>query len=387
MQPPKTYVASGHTVTQYAGGRTVVKTRSGATIYRGAHDSHRRVERTFPGNRRVVATGRNYGHMERNYARGYRMRTYYEHGRYRAVVYRPYYWHGNPYYRYAPAYYYGPRYYGWAYNPWAAPVYYPWGWAGNPWYGYYGYYFAPAPFYPGANLWLTDYILAENLRMAYDAQQDADPGLQTSPRVAGANPNDGQLSPETKQAIAEEVKQQLLAEKSAAEHPSAAPSQSGAKDEQVPDVLRPAHTVFVVASNLDVTKPDGNECELTPGDVISRMDDTADANDKVQVRVTSSKRNDCETGSKAAVSVADLQDMHNRFREQLDAGLKQLAEKQGGDGLPAAPDTSTTADKDVPVPEPDKDVYAQLQGLQKEADQAEQDVKQHSSSGQTGGGR
>ncbi len=144
----------------------------------------------------------------------------------------------------------------------------------------------------------------------------------------------------------------------------------------------------MVASNLDVTKPDGNECELTPGDVISRMDDTADANDKVQVRVTSSKRSDCETGSKAAVSVADLQDMHNRFREQLDAGLKQLAEKQGGDGLPAAPDTSTSrADKDVPVPEPDKDVYAQLQGLQKEADQAEQDVKQHSSSGQTGGGK
>jgi hypothetical protein len=73
--------------------------------------------------------------------------------------------------------------------------------------------------------------------------------------------------------------------------------------------------------------------------------------------------------------------MHNRFREQLDAGLKQLAENQGKNGLPAAPDTSTSAAADVPTPEPDKDVYTQMQGLQKEADEAEQDVKQHSPSG------
>ena len=134
----------------------------------------------------------------------------------------------------------------------------------------------------------------------------------------------------------------------------------------------------MVASNLDVVTPDGNECELTPGDVISRIDDTPGGFDKVQVRVTSSKQGDCARGSKPTVGVADLQDMHNRFREQLDAGLKQLAADQGKNGLPAAPDTSTSAAADVPTPEPDKDVYTQMQGLQKEADEAEQEVKQNS---------
>jgi hypothetical protein len=79
--------------------------------------------------------------------------------------------------------------------------------------------------------------------------------------------------------------------------------------------------------------------------------------------------------------VADLQDMSNRFREQLDAGLQQLAANSGKNGLPAAPDTGTSAAPDVPTPAPDKDVYAQMQGLQKEADQAQRDVNQQPASG------
>ena len=349
------------------------------TIYRGAHNNVR-VVRELPANRRVVFTGRNYGYGERNYARGYRMRTYYDHGRYRAVVYRPYSWHGRPYYVYAPYYYYRPAYYGWVYNPWARPVYYRWGWFGDPWYPYYGYYFAPASFYPGANLWLVDFILAENLRMAYEAQLVE--GVSPAPRVVAASPNEAQLSPEVKQAIAEEVKQQLEAEKAESARTSTSGPAANARDE-VPPALDPAHTVFVVASNLDVVTPDGDECELTPGDVITRIDDTPDSNDKVQVRVTSSKEGNCARGSKPLVAVADLQDMHNRFREQLDMGLKQLSENQGKNGLPAAPDTSMSAAADVPTPEPDQDVYTQMEGLQKEADDAEQDVKR---SGNPGGG-
>ena len=136
----------GHKVGYDGSGRVrTIQTHSGATIYHGRNNGVRGV-RNLPGGRHVEFTGRNYGHMERNYVRGYRMRTYYEHGRYRAVVYRPYSWRGRSYYVYAPYYYYRPAYYGWAYNPWAAQVYYQWGWMGNPWYGYYGYYFAPAPF-------------------------------------------------------------------------------------------------------------------------------------------------------------------------------------------------------------------------------------------------
>jgi hypothetical protein len=351
------------------------------TIYRGAHNNVR-VVRELPGGRRVVYTGRNYGHVERVYVRGYRVRTYYEYGRYRAVVYRPYYWRGRPYYVYAPYYYYRPVYYGWVYNPWAVPVYYRWGWFGDPWYPYYGYYFAPAPFYVGASLWLTDFILAENLRMAYDAQQRA--SLEESVRpvryVVGASPNEVQLTPEVKQAIAEEVKLQLDEERAASARASTAGSPAASAN-AVPPALDPRHTVFVVASNLEVVTPEGDECELTPGDVITRIDDTPGSDDKVQVRVTSSKKGDCAAGAKPAVAVADLQDMHNRFREQLDLGLKQLATNQGKNGLPAAPDTSTSAAAGVPTPEPDKDVYDQMKSLQKEADDAEQDVEQRSSSG------
>jgi len=364
-----------------AGHVRTIQTRSGATIYRGAHGNYRAV-REFPGGRRVEFAGRNYGHMERNYVRGYRMRTYYEHGVYRAVVYRPYVWGGRSYFVYAPYYYYRPAYYGWAYGPWGVPVAYTWGWYGDPWYPYYGYYFAPAPFYPGADLWLTDYILAENLRMAYDAQQSGE-GDRLSPGPAPDANGNKQLSPEVKQMIAEEVKQQLAAEKAAAARTGSQPAPAS---NDPPPALDPGHTVFVVASNLDVATPAG-DCELTPGDVINRIDDTPDSDGLVQVRVASSKQGDCAQGSKPAVKVADLQDMSNRFREQLDSGLQQLAANSGKNGLPAAPDASTAAAPDVPTPEPDKDVYAQLQGLQKEADQAEQDVKQHSSSGQTGGGR
>ena len=218
--------------------------------------------------------------------------------------------------------------------------------------------------------------------MAYEAQL----GEGGAPvRIVAASPDEVQLTPEVKQMIAEEVKLQLDAEKAASAQTPAAGSPATSAD-AMPPALDPGSTVFVVASNLDVATPDGDECELTPGDVITRIDDTPDSDDKVQVRVTSSKEGDCARGSKPVVAVADLQEMHNRFREQVDAGLKQLAANQGKNGLPAAPDTSTSAAADVPTPEPDKDVYAQMQGLQKEADEAEQDVK-HSPSSPTGGGK
>jgi hypothetical protein len=334
--------------------------------------------RELPGGRRVVYSGRNYGHMERAYGRGYRMRTYYEHGRYRAVMYRPYNWHGRPYYVYAPHYYYRPAYYGWAYNPWARPVAYRWGWYGAPWYRSYGYYFAPQPVYPAANYWLGDYILAENLRMAYDARLTA--ALAPQFVLASATvPGDSQLTPEVKQMIADEVKQQLAAEKAAAGQASPVISR-----DTLPPALDPAHRIFVVAANLDVVTADGDECALSPGDVIKRTTDTPDGDDKVQVVVVAGKQGDCARGSQPAVAVADLEDMNNQFREQLDAGLKQLAENSGKNGLPSAPDTTTVAAKDVPTPQPDRDVATQLQGLQSEAEQAEQDVKKDSP-GDTGG--
>jgi hypothetical protein len=65
--------------------------------------------------------------------------------------------------------------------------------------------------------------------------------------------------------------------------------------------------------------------------------------------------------------------MYNHFRETLDQGLKSLAENSGKGGLPAAPDTTTTAGE-VPEPTADANVESDLTAQEQEAEQAEQQV-------------
>ena len=351
-----------------------IHSRDGLDIHRGLRPHDRVVERHFSGGRRVVSMGPHRGFSERAYinhgGHAYVQRTYVYGGRRYAYAYRTAYWGGRPYYRYAPGYYYHPGFYGWAYNPWPAPVYYGWGWGPSPWYGYYGYYFAPEPVYPTASLWLTDFLLAENLKAAYDAQQEenTDAGAATAPASQSVR-----LSPEVKREIASEVQAELQAERTAAAQAgSTAPLPASNSNDERPPVLDPSTRVFVVSNNLAVGTDDGQECELTAGDVLSRIDDTPGDDNTVQVLVTGSKKADCGTGSKPRVQVADLQEMHNHFREQLDAGLQTLA--AGGKGLPKAPDTGTSAGE-VPPPQPD-DAEAQVQQLQKDGDQTEREVSQ-----------
>jgi hypothetical protein len=73
--------------------------------------------------------------------------------------------------------------------------------------------------------------------------------------------------------------------------------------------------------------------------------------------------------------------MPTQFREQLDAGLKTLADNQGKNGMPSAPDTTTTAGE-VPPPAPDASAEADLQQQQKSADQTEANVPKSAPGGQ-----
>jgi type IV secretory pathway VirB10-like protein len=75
------------------------------------------------------------------------------------------------------------------------------------------------------------------------------------------------------------------------------------------------------------------------------------------------------------VEVTALQEMHNQFREKMDAGLKSLAENQGKNGLPKAPDTSTVGGE-APPPQADNDAATELQDQQKDAEQAEQETQE-----------
>jgi hypothetical protein len=120
---------------------------------------------------------------------------------------------------------------------------------------------------------------------------------------------------------------------------------------------------------------DGQECELTGGDVITRLTDTPDADQNVTASVSASKKTDCSAGKQVSISVEDLQEMHNHFEEQLNNGMKALAEKQGTGGLPKAPDTGPTA-SDVPLPPPDTNAAKDLTDQQATADQTEQQVKE-----------
>jgi len=383
----------------------------GVTVNRGMN-GQRHVVANRNG-RTVVAYGRHGGYSQRAYYRHggheYVQRTYWRGGRAYAYGYRGYYWGGRPYYGWAPAYYWGPAYYGWAYNPWPAPVYYGWGWGGAPWYGYYGAYWAPYPVYPSAAFWLTDFFLAAALQAAYASQAEAAAengelvppqfGQESSDVIAslwssdplvaanlasaygsnaymlGAAASSGSSAPpltkEIKDAIADEIKGQIAAEKTAAANKDNA---SGG-DNGPPAALDPNIRYFVVANDEDLTTSDGTECTLTGGDVLYRVGDQPDNDNMVDATVKASRKGECAVGATVGISTDDLMDMYNGLRQNMSDGMKEMADKNGKNGLPKAPDTTTTSGE-VPAPTPDSNVESDLQQAQKDADSAEADAKQ-----------
>jgi hypothetical protein len=382
--------------------------RNGMQINRGLNGS-----RTIVSNRngaRVVTTGRNSGYVQRAYVtrggRTYVSRTVVVNHVVYTGVYRSYSYHGFCcYYGYHPAFFYGPRFYGWAYNPWPAPVYWGWGWGGAPWYGFYGAYFTPWPVYPSAAFWLTDYLISANLQAAYQAQaanaaaagagggggdnsggggtDNSGGGDQQASNGdnSGGSSSQTPLTPEVKQAIADEVKAQLAAQQQQSQQASSDNSQqasgnssgSSAPADEVPAALDPNIHMFIVASDLTVNA-DGQECQLTEGDVLKRTSDSPDDNQNVTALVESSKKSDCGSGKTITVAVNDLQEMHNKFEEQLDNGMKELSSKQGTGGIPQAPD-ATAKPSDIPPPPPDNTAAKTLDDQQQAADQTEAQVK------------
>ena len=382
-----------------SGGRTATFRPNGsfATVHAGGMQiTHglrggRQIVTVRPDQSRVVSMGVRRGYVERPYivrgGRTYVQRTYIVNNVTYVRVYRSFSYRGVAYYSYVPPFYYHPAFYGWVYNPWRARVYYRWPWfVSRPaWYVYWGPYFAPAPFYPSAAFWLTDFLLANSLQAAYEAGREAQANAdaqanayQPPPETYQPSPPEAQgtsqITPEMKEAIAEEVSRQLAAEQQQGASPATPPpAPSGA--EAAPAALDPAQRLFVVSSDLTLSSTDGQPCELTAGDIITRLDDTPDNNNRVRVSVSTSKGNDCRVGSTLLAQVSDLQEMHNQVREQVDSGLKTLADNSGQGGLPAAPDTGTSAGE-VPLPTPDASANSALQAQQQAANQTETQIQQ-----------
>jgi hypothetical protein len=243
-----------------------------------------------------------------------------------------------------------------------------------------------APYY-----WLTDYLIAQQLQAAYAARAEANAdavaadaaasGGDAAPAPAAAA-GPVALTPEVKEAIAQEVKAQLAAQQAQAAQDSGGQASAAAPantSDTPPPALDPSQRTFVVDTDVTVVA-NGQECGLTSGDVITRLTDTPDGDQNVNASVSATKKGDCASGQTVAVKVDDLQEMYNHFQENITNGMGEMAKKQGTNGMPKAPDTGTQAGAVTPPP-PDTSAAKTLEDQQAAADKTEADVKAEAAAG------
>ena len=338
---------------------------SGATVYHPP-GGPRRVELTRPGGQVVMAGAPGHGYVQRPIVvRNTTIikRTYIQNGVAMARFYRPRMFNGVPLFVYRPVRYYRPAFYRWAYNPWRLPVVYVWGWTRSPWYGYYGGYFSPYPLYQSPSLWLTDYMIAATLESAYQERLAANSTLTNN--YPGGQP----ITPETKQAIAEEVRRQMDVLRMEQNQIS---SSGGSITTIFSDN---AQHVFVANSSY-LYNSDAGECTVNEGDVLM-MTGAPPANAaSADVVVLSSRGQDCARSSTVSAPLQDLQEMHNTMMATIDRGLGEIQAKQGQDGIPALPPGSTgTIDSPYAAEaQPDEDVAGELDSVIQETDRAEREA-------------
>ena len=225
---------------------------------------------------------------------------------------------------YTPVRFYRPAFYSYAYSPWVRPVAYSWGWGGSPWYGYYGGYFSPYREYAGPAFWLTDYLFAMTLQQAYQDRIDA--GLQGGGYAGGGQVG---LTPDVKQAVADEVHRQLDLERIEGQ------SMASASGDMSPIFSDNIPHVFVVSNSLMVDDR-GPGCPVSEGDVLQLRPGSSNGA-AADVVVLASKVGDCRRGGVVSVQLQDLQEMQNHMRETIDQGLAELQSRQGKGGLPPLP--------------------------------------------------
>jgi hypothetical protein len=365
--------------------RPMVVHTGNATVFHGP-SGEQRIVHTMPGGRTVVANAGGHGYVQRSvtvHNSVFVQRTYYVGGRPMAHFYRPYVYRGVSFHVYAPMHFWTPRFYAYAYNPWARPISYNWGWGGRPWFGFYAGYFTPYPTYAGPAFWLTDYLLASSLQEAYQERMDAaaaagayasaPPPPPPGPDAVATN---GQvvLTPEVKQAIADEVRMELQQEQQQSataqtEPVQAVPQPQGAPPAQAipantpPPALSPNTQHVFIVSSVVVVNSNGQQCAVTQGDVL-QLDAMPSYSDPTNARVLASKSSDCPSGRAVEVGLSDLQEMQNHMRETLDQGLTDMQSKQGQGNLPvidASMRTQVPAPYAADMPAPDPNAASDLQ--------------------------
>ena len=170
-------------------------------------------------------------------------------------------------------------------------------------------------------MWLTDYLIATSLQQGYQAQMDAQAQAQGQAQAAAAGAPGAPLTPEVKQAIADEIRRQIALENA---------EQQGVSQNAPPDAAssgiermlndNTAH-IFVVGNALTVGSNVG-ECGVTEGDVLRLSGVPQPNSTSATLLVLSSKGSDCSRGATVSVAFNDLQDMQNHMRETIDQGLE-----------------------------------------------------------------
>jgi len=261
-----------------------------------------------------------------------------------------------------PAVTFAPAYYAWAVQPWATPVGYRWGWQREAWYAAYGDYFTPYPSYTSLDLWVTDYVVSQNMRAAYQdwhaetyPDTDATPDGSATPADAAASPSSSgadagsgdpsssdssdasqtpppeaappPMTPEVKDELNAQIKLQLRERQ----------KQTTEVSDSGPNALKPGHKLFRVNAPLDVpSDTPGAVCSLTPNDYIERTGDM-DNNGTVPVEVKLSAISDCGTGLVTRVAENDLEAMDSEQQDQLTQAMLVASKNMGPKGLPKAP--------------------------------------------------
>src|SRR5262249_39033469 len=187
------------------------------------------------------------------------------------------------------------------------------------------------------------------------------------------------LTPEVKQAIADEVQRQLALERAESE----TVARGGEVDFNSTGLPRifaetsPSHPhIFVVAAPLEVIDSRGGECILTQGDVLRLTYPPSPDATSAYLEVIASKNRECGRGTTVSVGLADLQEMENQMRTTIDRGLEDLEAHQGG--LPPPPasalGTGIQASFASAAPPADPNVSSELRQQAQQAQAAEQGV-------------
>jgi len=284
-------------------------------------------------------------------------------------------------------------YYAWALAPWSRPVIYSWGWQVQPWYPLYGAVFTPYPVYASPDLWMTDYILAQSMQTAYQAQSAAAPPSAPSPPQDPAAPTPDLgigapvappseaaptpqpidefpaapagdaapapqstatlpapvapppvITPEVKAQLNAQIKVQLREQQAAVATPATLTSQS------TPPALRPNHVFFEVVQPLDVPTANGH-CTLSANDYIKRTGGMSGDDWMIPAEVELSRPSDCPEGLRTRIGLNDFNAMENEQEARVLEAMRAASKGIGPHGPPSGVHPTLIADGNA-APDP-----------------------------------